>query len=65
MMIIKSFSHALKMGRRSEHNKDMEELVGVAPDVESSRRCSLRPTNLKRSSDSLLSFDSMFVECFF
>lgn len=46
MVMVKGLRHAVKMRRRRHEHKHVEDLVRVSPDVERTRRTSLRPATL-------------------
>lgn len=51
VVVVKRLGHAVKVRRRSEQDKHVEDLVGAAPDVEGAREAPLGPSNLLRSAD--------------
>lgn len=59
MVVIKRLGHAVEMSCCCEDDKKVEDLMGVAPDVECARVAPLWPTNL--CEDVLVSIKAVVV----
>jgi hypothetical protein len=50
MMVVKRLGHAIEVSCGGKYDKHVEDLVGVAPDIECARIASLGPTSLASTS---------------